>query len=179
MVITTEGRLREGCPMKKHLTITAVLIALAVIAIVTFSSPPEVPPAVPPATCDVPSSISIPDVRTTAPAAPLAELPQGNHSHAYAGLPRSTRPVRVLKNAGFIVGYSDARRNPLWVSYRVFKIDTPTTHKRPSRFQADDRTQARVKHDDYTRSGYDRGHMAPIRHRHRGGVEAATILEWS
>ena len=162
MVITTEGRLREGCPMKKNLTITAALIAAAVIAIVTFSSPPETPPAEPPATCDVPSSISIPDARTTPPYAPPVVVPtRGNRGHVYAGLPRSTQPVTVLENTGFIVGYSDARRNPLWVSYRVFKIASVTTHKRPGRFQVDDRTQARVKHDDYTHSGYDRGHMAP------------------
>ena len=84
-----------------------------------------------------------------------------DRAFTYAGLPRSSLPLKILKNRGFIAGYSEARHNPLWVAYRVFKAESPTTHKRPSRFKGDDRTDVKVTHDDYTRSDYDRGHMAP------------------
>jgi len=67
----------------------------------------------------------------------------------------------VLTNEGFYVGYSDTRMNPLWVCYRVSAVQNPTSANRPSRFAVDYRTEARVSHDDYTNSGYDRGHMAP------------------
>lgn len=69
---------------------------------------------------------------------------------------------RVLRNNGFIVGYSDLRGNPLWVEYALKPIaDNAPRLKRPSRFQMDWRGLNRVNHDDYTKSGFDRGHNAP------------------
>jgi endonuclease G len=85
--------------------------------------------------------------------------------HVFAGLPRAKNPASeftVLRNRGYAVGYSESRRNPLWAAYRLVRQDVqPTIGPRPTRFMADDRTSARVKHDDYTNSGFDRGHMAP------------------
>jgi endonuclease G len=69
---------------------------------------------------------------------------------------------RVLRNNGFIVGYSDLRGNPLWVEYALTPIsDNAPRLKSPSRFQMDWRSFNRVSHDDYTKSGFDRGHNAP------------------
>lgn len=69
---------------------------------------------------------------------------------------------RVLRNDGFMLGYSDLRGVPLWVSYALQSIpETAPHYKRPSVFSADWRSLNRVTHDDYQRSGYDRGHMAP------------------
>jgi endonuclease G len=68
---------------------------------------------------------------------------------------------QVLRNQGYIAGYSEARRNPLWVAYRVVKPETPYRLPRPSGFTTDLRTMARVKESDFSGSGYDRGHMAP------------------
>lgn len=71
---------------------------------------------------------------------------------------------RVLRNDGFMVGYSDWRRNPLWVTYWLQEV-TPAQkqqrYKRPGGFDEDWRTLWRVGHKDYTHSGYDRGHLAP------------------
>ncbi len=69
---------------------------------------------------------------------------------------------RVLRNNGFIVGYSDLRGNPLWVEYALKPVaDNAPRLKRPSHFQTDWRGLNRVSHDDYTKSGFDRGHNAP------------------
>jgi len=81
-------------------------------------------------------------------------------SPVYAGYPEGI-DVTVLGNEGFVVGYSDVFRNPMWVGYRLFDRKGAETHKRPGRFKVDARTKSCVSHDDYTNSGYDRGHMAP------------------
>ncbi|WAK02898.1 DNA/RNA non-specific endonuclease [Methylobacter sp. YRD-M1] len=69
---------------------------------------------------------------------------------------------RILRNDGFILGYSDLRGNPLWVEYVLTPPpDKAPSLKRPNRFETDWRSINRVSHDSYQQSGYDRGHMAP------------------
>jgi len=84
-------------------------------------------------------------------------------AHLYGGaFPQTTRKVqRVLANEGYVVGYSEALGNPLWAAYRARDVETLDAPKRPEEFRVDTRTSARVEPDDYTRSGYDRGHLAP------------------
>jgi endonuclease G len=87
-----------------------------------------------------------------------------SQTFSYAGAPRSTaypNSITVLQNTSYLVGYDEARENPAWVSYRIPAGTIPGKFPRPSRFKTDTRTTARVTHDDYTNTGYDRGHMAP------------------
>jgi len=80
----------------------------------------------------------------------------------YGGAPKSPNAsVRILKNTGYAVGYSDARGNPLWAAYRVSDRPVSDAPPRPDKFVVDKRTTARVTPAAYTRSGYDRGHLAP------------------
>jgi endonuclease G, mitochondrial len=67
---------------------------------------------------------------------------------------------RVLRNDGFLVGWSDVRVNPLWVSYRLEAVEDPRAGPRPG-FRSDWRTLWPIGADHYAGSGYDRGHMAP------------------
>ncbi len=69
---------------------------------------------------------------------------------------------RILRNHGFILGYSDLRGNPLWVEYALTPVAENTQSiKRLHRFETDWRGINRVSHESYQKSGYDRGHMAP------------------
>lgn len=70
------------------------------------------------------------------------------------------RTIR-LENRGFTVGYSEHLKVPLWSAYRVFNVVDLDSGKRPSGFNIDTRTKSKVNHNAYTRSGFDRGHMAP------------------
>jgi len=83
----------------------------------------------------------------------------------YKGVPESqglNAWYRVFRNADFMLGYSDLRGNPLWVAYALSAVDKGAKrYKRPSTFKVDWRSLNQVTHKDYTRSGYDRGHMAP------------------
>lgn len=91
------------------------------------------------------------------------------NSFIFGGMPERMESgwqhwYRVLRNEGFMVGYSDLRLNPLWATYWLEAL-TPEQkkqgYKRPGQFSEDWRTVWRVSHQDYTRTGYDRGHLAP------------------
>ncbi len=82
----------------------------------------------------------------------------------YGGLPNAAgygHPVIVLTNIGYLSGYCEARRNPAWVSFSISSITRGPSGKRLSKFLTDTRTMIGVTHQDYSNSGYDRGHMAP------------------
>lgn len=109
----------------------------------------------------------------------------GDKAIVYGGLPRrpegsDSAPLRVLKNQAYLVGYSDALGNPLWVAYHIKDLaKLPTPPRRPDKFETDRRTAARVAPDDYSGSGYDRGHMAPnyaIATRFGAGAQRETFL---
>lgn len=85
----------------------------------------------------------------------------------YGGIPKSagfemTQWTRIFRNEAYMVGYSDIRGNPLWVSYKLTQPSPKAPHlKRPDNFSMDFRNLTFIKSSDYTNSGYDRGHMAP------------------
>lgn len=85
----------------------------------------------------------------------------GSDRFTIAGIPAGERRLQLLENSAFIVGYDEDLRNPAWVAYRLTFSPGGRTAERPDRFDVDRRTRSRVEHDDYTGSGYDRGHMAP------------------
>jgi endonuclease G len=67
---------------------------------------------------------------------------------------------RVLRNDGFLLGWSDLRVNPLWVSYLLTEVDDAALGPRPE-FRRDWRALWPIATDSYFGSGYDRGHLAP------------------
>ena len=83
----------------------------------------------------------------------------------FAGAPRRTgtpapSDIRILNRGHFQIGWSDSLRHPVWCAYHVSKDAKYEAGKRPSFLV--DRSVPKAPHpDDYTRSGYDRGHMAP------------------
>ena len=82
----------------------------------------------------------------------------------YAGIPRPSQKdptLLVLRNTGYVAGYSESREDPLWVGYSLEGPPKGPGGKRPSKFETDVRTQSRVRHDEFTSTGYDRGHLAP------------------
>lgn len=95
----------------------------------------------------------------------VAGVAAGDRTHAYGGAPLArgfAHPVRFLANKGYVAGYCDVLENPAWAAYRVADTDGLTeAPPRPERFATDLRTAARVAPEDYTNSGYDRGHLAP------------------
>ena len=91
--------------------------------------------------------------------------PHVDRRYVYAGNPKPMPvfpyQIHVLTNIGYVVGYCEERKDPVWVGYRLFKVSNLQAPKRPDQFMVDVRTRSRVSTADYTGSGYDRGHMAP------------------
>jgi len=91
--------------------------------------------------------------------------PHVDRRYVYAGnpkpMPSFPYQIHVLTNIGYVVGYCEERKDPVWVGYRLFKVSNLQAPKRPDQFMVDARTRSRVVSADYTGSGYDRGHMAP------------------
>lgn len=69
---------------------------------------------------------------------------------------------QIIKHTGFTVSYSESHRLPYWVGYELTVDKLYGEHNRTDRFVPDPKIQCIQAHtNDYTRSGYDRGHMAP------------------
>lgn len=68
----------------------------------------------------------------------------------------------VLKRIGYTVSYNNTYKTPNWVAWELIREETQGKEDRKDKFVPDpDLPEPRVEHADYTRSGYDRGHMAP------------------
>ena len=105
-------------------------------------------------------------------------------SMVYMGVPKLVEAPatgnwsHILRNQGYMLAYSESLKNPLWVSYKVTE-KRQNSGKRPSGFSKDWRSLASVSHQDYTGSGYDRGHMAPnyiIASRYGRSAQLETFL---
>ena len=91
------------------------------------------------------------------------EAPSG--SVFFAGAPKRTGDVqpadiKVLDRGEFAVGWSPSLRRPVWCAYHVTPDVLYQTGQRPN-FSKDKEAANSPSPGDYTRSGYDRGHMVP------------------
>ena len=70
---------------------------------------------------------------------------------------------KVLNRDGYSLGYSYKYKNALWVSYILSKGSIGVDMDRGDCFYADPDIpeKYRVQPEDYTNTGYDRGHLAP------------------
>lgn len=94
----------------------------------------------------------------------IAIAPVSSPAGSSAALPvHSARwQIQLLRNAGYTVGYSPKERLPLWVYFRL-DVNHPLfpRYRRPKiEFSPDERVADPVYSNEYTRSGYQRGHMA-------------------
>jgi endonuclease G len=110
-----------------------------------------------------------PQVAATGPAATGEAEPLLDADRiVFGGMPRVREgggpdlAFKVLKNTAYISGYSERRKDPLWVGYRLFTRRPAYNLPRPTGgFIMDTRIDVLVKDSDFSRTGYDRGHMAP------------------
>ena len=69
---------------------------------------------------------------------------------------------QIIQHTGYTLSYSNQMRTPQWVAWELTKAETRGEEERGSEFQTDPHViGTKVETYDYSRSGYDRGHMAP------------------
>ena len=75
---------------------------------------------------------------------------------------KSPTGVQYFKRTGFMVCYSPELRHPIWVAVKVHDGKRKEQTSRPS-FKKDSSAKNSPSPNDYKKTGYDRGHMAPNR----------------
>lgn len=75
---------------------------------------------------------------------------------------QSSTGGQVLKRKGYTLSYNADYKTPQWVAWELTKKETKGEVGRTDKFLPDpDVRGAKAYTSDYTKSGYDRGHMAP------------------
>ena len=74
---------------------------------------------------------------------------------------KGRKEIRI-KRIGYTVSYNNEYKTPYWVAWELKRRETKGDEERMSKFMPDpDLPEPSADHNDYTNSGYDRGHMAP------------------
>ena len=94
--------------------------------------------------------------------APFSSASETCGEHLVKGMP-SNNSDQVLCRTGYAVGYNYQTKNADWVAYHVTKESVNAQFKRSNKFKADAELPeyAQSTLSDYSKSGYDRGHLAP------------------
>lgn len=88
------------------------------------------------------------------------QIPSGKELKIPVSL--TPRQEQIIHHTGYTVSYNKDLKLPNWVSYELTRKETKGKEKRNDRFIADPLVIGSIATNaDYTRSGYDKGHMAP------------------
>jgi len=69
--------------------------------------------------------------------------------------------IVVVTNLGYVAAFDTSTRCPAWVQYDLEPGEVVAAKRAPFDFTADPRIPESDNAADYSRSGYDRGHLAP------------------
>ena len=92
-----------------------------------------------------------------------SQIPSGRNLEIPVSL--APKQEQIIRHTGYTVSYNKDLKLPNWVSYELTRQETKGKEKRSNRFIADPLAIGTIATNaDYTRSGYDKGHMAPAQY---------------
>lgn len=99
----------------------------------------------------------------TSPQKPVKPKPAGNERRIEIPAKMHGTPERILRRYAYTLSFNRETNQPNWVAWCLDSSEAAGGHIERGDFAADPDIPAphRVEPSDYTRSGYDRGHMAP------------------
>jgi endonuclease G len=81
----------------------------------------------------------------------------------WPGEPTYPSSLTVIHRIGYTTAYDATTHTPRWVTYDIKSVSNPVSAKRPETFFPDPTIPSsdRVETREFSRTGFDRGHMAP------------------
>ncbi len=163
MRLPRSGAVRLGLSLSGLLLLIGCATCLGVAGWWWWSHPPSqlVVQSDPPLGDQQPLGGAVPVRGVSAAGAPTttAEL------HGLMPQPEPMSPgwrLTTLEKQHFTIGYDEQAKSPAWVRYRLAgPLVSRGPEHRLATFATDFTTSAHVSHQDYTGSGYDRGHLCP------------------
>ena len=77
-------------------------------------------------------------------------------------IPQTNEIEKVISHVGYSLVYSEQHEQAKWVAYELTKSETNKLFERTNKFIQDPLVKSQTaNNDDYSGSGYDRGHLAP------------------
>jgi len=77
-------------------------------------------------------------------------------------IPKTSSHDIIIYHIGYALLYNEEHEQANWVAYELTKEETFSKYKRSNNFLEDPKVQTGTAKDaDYSKSGYDRGHLAP------------------
>lgn len=81
-------------------------------------------------------------------------------AYDYARVPDGT-PEQIVEYEGFRVSFNKENKTPNWVAWELLGTEVDGPVSRSDKFWQDTKVEGCPGTSDYTRSGYDRGHLCP------------------
>ncbi len=128
-----------------------------------------------------PRSTATSEPRTDVPVKPSTNVPKDASIHLAMGVPTDDSPddEYLMRKPQYALSYNSKRNVANWVSWELNESWFGSAPRLKGKFLEDRELPAefkRVSHDDYTNSGYDRGHMVRSEERTRSPEDNRTTF---